>query len=399
VLRGLGVVLAISASFSAAFACGKLREEVGNDRGGDDGTVGSTGDVAPAASNAVGTDATADSVTNGAVVGVASDAASGSDPGDGGPPSCAPGGAGMTNCGPGGSGTESCCTSLEVEGGTYFRTYENDGGGPKDEADPATVSDFRLDKYDVTVGRFRQFVKAWNAGAGYAPRAGSGKHTYVNGGRGLANSGSPGTYESGWVAADDGNIAPTEANLVNLCDQPSFATWTDSAGSRENLPINCENWDEAYAFCIWDGGFLPSEAEWEYAAAGGSQQLEYPWGTTPPGTKSQYAIYGNDYPSGSGRCRGVACIAPVGTATGGAGRWGQLDMAGEVSNWTLDYFQTYVDPCVDCAYLTATSEGWRNSGGGSFASQSWLILPESNVGGDPPMYRGIEFGLRCARTP
>ena len=31
-------------------------------------------------------------------------------------------------------------------------------------ADPATVSDFRLDKYDVTVGRFRQFVKAWNGG-------------------------------------------------------------------------------------------------------------------------------------------------------------------------------------------------------------------------------------------
>src|SRR5271165_1443735 len=58
------------------------------------------------------------------------------------PPSCAPGGPGMTNCGPGGSGTESCCTSLEVTGGTYYRTYTNSSSGPA-LADPATVSEFR----------------------------------------------------------------------------------------------------------------------------------------------------------------------------------------------------------------------------------------------------------------
>jgi len=75
------------------------------------------------------------------------------------PPSCA-GAPGTINCGPGGSGTESCCTSLEVTGGTYYRTYTNDGTGPTGEADPATVSSFRLDKYLVTVGRFRQFVRA-----------------------------------------------------------------------------------------------------------------------------------------------------------------------------------------------------------------------------------------------
>jgi formylglycine-generating enzyme len=101
------------------------------------------------------------------------------------PPSCAPGGPGMTNCGPGGSGTESCCTSLEVTGGTYYRTYGHDGSGPTAEADPATVSGFRMDKYLVTVGRFRQFVNAWDGGVGYVPPAGSGKHTYLNGGNGL----------------------------------------------------------------------------------------------------------------------------------------------------------------------------------------------------------------------
>jgi hypothetical protein len=63
-------------------------------------------------------------------------------------PSCAPRGPGMTNCG---SCSESCCASLEVSGGTFFRSYENSGSGPTAEADPATVSTFRLDKFDTTV--------------------------------------------------------------------------------------------------------------------------------------------------------------------------------------------------------------------------------------------------------
>ena len=86
-------------------------------------------------------------------------------------------------------------TSLEVPGGTYDRTYTNDGGGPTGQADPASVSGFRLDKNLVTVGRFRQFVAA--SVAGWVPAAGSGKHTHLNGGQGLTNSGGPG-YEPGW---------------------------------------------------------------------------------------------------------------------------------------------------------------------------------------------------------
>ena len=42
--------------------------------------------------------------------------------------------------------------------------------------------------------------------------------------------------------------------------------------------MNCIDWYTAYAFCIWDGGRLASEAEWNFAAAGGSEQRYYPWG-------------------------------------------------------------------------------------------------------------------------
>jgi formylglycine-generating enzyme required for sulfatase activity len=285
-----------------------------------------------------------------------------------------------------------------VAAGTYDRTYTNSGGGPTGLADPATVSGYRLDKYLVTVGRFRQFVSAWNGGSGYTPPAGSGKHAHLNGGLGLANSASPGNYESGWVLSNNGNVMPTTANLtVN----GAFSTWTATPGSNENKPINGANWYEANAFCIWDGGFLPSESEWEYAAAGGNQQREYPWGTTAPGTANQYAIYaagtstGCYYPS-SGTCTGAVNIAPVGTATLGAGVWGQLDMAGEEFEWNLDTYAPYVDPCSDCANLSSPSSvAFR---GGNFGNDAADLAPMLRAFGAPTnRYYGV--GFRCARTP
>jgi formylglycine-generating enzyme required for sulfatase activity len=307
-------------------------------------------------------------------------------------PSCQAGATGTMHCGPGDSGGECCCTSLEVEGGAFDRTYTVDAdGGPTGLADPGSVSGFRLDKYDVTVDRFRPFVGAWSAG--YAPPAGSGKHTHLNAGLGLANVASPGTYETGWLASDDINIAPTNANLACTMNP----TWTPSTGSNENKPINCINWYEAYAFCIWDGGFLPSDTEWEYASAAGNQQREYPWGTTTPGTANQYAIYGCYYPSRSGTCTGVVNIAPVGMAPLGAAMWGQMDLVGDVSDWCLDAYASYQSPCLDCANLSVTLAN-RVRRGSDFHQAASTLQPWQRYGSVPSM-RGSNLGFRCARTP
>jgi formylglycine-generating enzyme required for sulfatase activity len=293
----------------------------------------------------------------------------------------------MTDCG---SGHESCCTSLAVTGGTYNRTYRNSGSGPTGQADPATVSNFRLDKYLVTVGRYRQFVSAFNGG--WMPSASSGKHAYLTGG-GLAAI--AGGYESGWDASWNSTtyVHPTNSTLTggSYCDA-AHATWTaSSTGGRENLPINCVNWYEAYAFCIWDGGFLPSEAEWEYAAAGGSEQRQYPWGTAAPGTMSQYAIYGSYY---TGNSTG---LAPVGTAANGAGRWGQLDLAGQIWEWNLDWKQTYVNPCTDCDNLTKAS--YRIVRGDNFGGSVGNLVPTVRGGDIAPEGRDSNFGFRCSRAP
>ncbi len=308
------------------------------------------------------------------------------------PPSCVPIGSGTSECG---SSNESCCTSLEVTGGTlYYRTYTNTGTGPTGEADVATVSSFRLDKYLVTVGRFRPFVAAWNGGyastPSSAPANGSGKHTHLNGGKGLVNVGSAGGYETGWDATDWNNTTDVDPTTTLLQCQAPYSTWTGAAGSNENLPINCVTWYEAYAFCIWDGGFLPSEAEWEYAAAGGSQQLEYPWGAMVPGTMNQYAIYGSNYTANA------TDIAPVGTASLGAGYWKQLDLAGEVYEWTLDWDTAYA-VCTDCANLAPVASD-RVFRGGSFDNTTSTLLPPDR-GNDPPSDRNNNIGFRCARTP
>jgi formylglycine-generating enzyme required for sulfatase activity len=313
------------------------------------------------------------------------------------PPSCPTSDAGISGCG---SSNESCCTSLEVPGGTYYRTYTYGADGGTGQADPATVSGFRLDKYLVTVGRFRQFVTAWNAG--WRPSGGSGIHTDVNGGKGLAIAGTLGAYETGWDSLLwNSHVAPTNANLscpsttCGLSPPGVLTTWTSEAGSQEDLPMNCVNWFEAYAFCIWDGGVLPSEAEWEYVAAGGSEQREYPWGSQDPGRDCQYAI------SGYGTSCYLEGVEPVGAAIAGAGRWGQLDMAGDILEWNLDaYNSTYANPCTDCAQVVLLNNNRVLRGGEMWSPDSSLLPTYRNQ--DAPTSRSdgcVGYGFRCARIP
>jgi formylglycine-generating enzyme required for sulfatase activity len=296
------------------------------------------------------------------------------------PSSCAGGATGQADCGPGGN--ESCCTSLLVPGGTV----------QLDASHKATVSDYRLDKYQVTVGRFRKFVDAWVAG--WRPSSGSGKHTHLNGGNGLSDGG--GGYEPGWDTTWSPKLNASKADwdMALSCDA-SYQTWTSSAGANEKWPINCATWFEQAAFCIWDGGFLPSEAEWQYAAAGGNENRKYPWGSTDPGANADLAVY---YCYWNGPpCTGITNIAPVGSVSAGNGKWGHSDLAGNVREWVLDWVVAPYPLSDSTNYANTSSARSRGLRGSSF-NNSLLSLPVSSRSYEVPSDRSYYSGARCARS-
>jgi len=263
-----------------------------------------------------------------------------------------------------------------VTGGSFKR-----GTG---SANPATVADFALDKYEVTVGRFRKFVAAY-AGP---PADGAGVHPLIAG--------------SGWSSNWNGLIAANSAALATAvqCDNTT-QTWK-SDGTRDRLPMNCVSWYEAFAFCAWDAGRLPTEAEWEYAAAGGNQELIYPWGNAPGPTdalSSPALAYANYGCMGDGSAFGTCAfpdILAAGSKTSGVGRYLQLDLAGSVWEWGLDWYANYGALCTNCADITDATSTTRVVRGGGWQDAAASLTAANRLNVVPDSHFDI-IGFRCAK--
>lgn len=199
------------------------------------------------------------------------------------------------------------CGIVTIPGGSFrlgFRTNETEDI----PGEPVTVSSFAIDTYEVSVARFRKF---WAA-----------RSTLV---RDVTYDG----VHLGVDSAPDEPLTTEEHNSYN---------WTPEPRDRETHPINRLSWQTAFLFCAWDGGRLPTEAEWEYVATGREVDdlvsgRDYPWGDMAPNCS-----LANDLSCGSQRTVPVDSFAA----------WGGIyQMAGNVTEWVADSFTYRPGPCWD----------------------------------------------------
>ena len=234
---------------------------------------------------------------------------------------------------------------------------------------------FAIGKHEVTVGQFRRFVTdtGYRSDAERDAGGNSGCYAYQGG------------SDFGWTEG---------------------SSWREPGFSQgEDHPVLCVSWNDAMAYVAWlngraGGGYrLPTEAEWEYAARGGSQSA-YTFGPDAGGL-CRYANVADralkqripTWKWSIASCDdGHVFTAPVGAFK--ANPWGLHDVHGNVWEWTCsDYDKDYSggeQGCADAAAHYATRGG------------SWNLIPRSARSADrgwvTPVNRGINRGFRLART-
>ena len=143
---------------------------------------------------------------------------------------------------------------------------------------------------------------------------------------------------------------PTPVDLqrpLQLVDLRAGADWRHPRGPGKlasrgatNHPVVHVAYEDAEAYAKWAGKELPTEAEWEFAARGGLDGAEFAWGDElTPGGKQMANTWQGEFPWQNLLADGYECTAPVGSFPPNG--YGLYDMAGNVWEWTTDWYQEH----------------------------------------------------------
>jgi gamma-glutamyl hercynylcysteine S-oxide synthase len=266
---------------------------------------------------------------------------------------------------------------VEVPGGTFVIGATADFPFVFDNekwAHAVEIKPFRIARAPVTNGEFLNFVEA----GGYR----NARFWSQEGWRWLENGATPDLQRS-FAKFFNQNMSesPEQPNFKERLEHPVY--WSrDATGHWQQrifdrtvplnkyLPVTHVNWYEAQAYCNWAGRRLPTEAEWEIAAAaepapGGGlsrRRRHFPWGDGPP-TAERANL---DWRVG---------LAEVGAYPDGDSAFGCRQMIGNIWEWTADNFQAYPGFTIDP--YKEYSKPWFGTHkvlrGGCWATRSLLI--------------------------
>ena len=278
------------------------------------------------------------------------------------------------------------------------------------------VAGFWMDETTVTNAQFERFVKA----TGYVTTAEK-KPEWEE----LKKQVPPGTPKPDASQLVPGSLVYTPPDHpVPLDDMANWWRWVPGANwrhpegpttnvrGRDNEPVVQVSWDDAVAYAKWAGKRLPTEAEWEYAARGGLEGKRFAWGDEfRPGGKYMANTFQGHFPDVSTPEDGFARRSPVKSFP--ANGYGLYDMAGNVWQWTSDWYRA--DYFADLAHrgVAKDPKGPPSSldpndpyapkrviKGGSFlcnASYCESYRPSARRG-TPPDTGSEHVGFRCVKS-
>lgn len=285
------------------------------------------------------------------------------------------------------AGGASCCKSIALPTATFELRYVREVEFGEElsvnfEEVTRSIREVALDRFEVTVGRFREFMIAFEQAR--QPEVGAGAH--------------PAFPESGWQAAWNVERGPLAESVDSLLRELRAQDQDLDSDLPDELPVRGVSWYLAFAFCIWDGGRLPSEAEWAYAALGGENRA-FPWMSDWDGQiDHSRAVYSDELET-------VIAPEPVGSRPAGRAALGHDDLAGNVREWVADANQEKLPATCrgadapridDRECLTTKVIDGRVSRGGAFY-QGPLRLRNIERSWGFPEHGRPGIGFRCAR--